>query len=256
MGTMVQTMISAPETADRAAFADPGAVPFSAAVRATLAGRGSHDRGLAREISSPRAHAADAPAIAPIARPASGAREAAPATSAASVAGLAYHLSGQPDFHALYRYWREKRGSRSMPRRSDIDVLDLKQWIGRIALVEVEHEPIVLRYRLFGTTIAGELGCDPSGERIDPGRPETLPEPWESYLDAVRVGTPVFHAYDTESGTICHHLHCLVLPLSESGEKVDRLLVAFHAVRRLHLAAEDGRAVPGRGSRTVRFRLC
>ncbi len=220
---------------------------------ASKTGRGAD--GAGGKARSRPAH----PAAAVLPAAAAGADRAAaggpPARSAPEPVGdFAYHMGARPDFHTLYRYWREKRGRAPLPRWSDFDVLDLKSWIGSIALVEVDGAAPAYRYRLFGSTIAGEIGRDPTGETVAPSRPGSLPELLDVYRDAVAVGVPVFRARDVRAGAIRHRLQCLVLPLADDdGPEVRRLLVALHAIRRLRTAAaaagSAGWTAPRRASR-------
>ncbi|MEE8545135.1 MAG: PAS domain-containing protein, partial [Alphaproteobacteria bacterium] len=51
---------------------------------------------------------------------------------------------------SLYRYWSDKRRDRSMPARADLAVPELKPWLGFLNLVDVSHDPLDFRYRVFG----------------------------------------------------------------------------------------------------------
>jgi hypothetical protein len=41
-------------------------------------------------------------------------------------------------FRRLYDYWHEKRGTRAMPSRADIDPLELKGVLGWVLLLDVD----------------------------------------------------------------------------------------------------------------------
>jgi hypothetical protein len=68
------------------------------------------------------------------------------------------------DIQRLLAYWREKRGARDFPRRADIDPIDLRFMLDRIALVEV-HAGDTWRYRIrvAGSWWRGQYGFEPTG---------------------------------------------------------------------------------------------
>lgn len=72
-----------------------------------------------------------------------------------------------PTLAELLRYWQAKRGNRSMPARRDIAPYELKAHIGNICLIDVEHAPLRLRYRLIGTRIVQVIGRDSTGKYYD-----------------------------------------------------------------------------------------
>lgn len=47
-----------------------------------------------------------------------------------------------------------------MPGRSDFDVFDFKDWLGRIFIARVEREPFNLRFTLWGTQLTEWWGVD------------------------------------------------------------------------------------------------
>lgn len=60
--------------------------------------------------------------------------------------------------HELYRYWDGKRGERDMPDRRDLDPLsEIPRLLSAVWLLDVEYDPLRLRYRLIGSdlTVAG-----------------------------------------------------------------------------------------------------
>jgi hypothetical protein len=67
----------------------------------------------------------------------------------------------------LYAYWDGKRAGRAMPRRSDIDPLEIKNLLPLILIVE-RVGLRAFRYRLVGTSIVDASGVEITGtlERI------------------------------------------------------------------------------------------
>jgi hypothetical protein len=75
-------------------------------------------------------------------------------------------LSDDPNLAALLRYWEMKRGARPMPRRRDIDPLDMPPaLLPHLELVELAQGR--LRYRLIGTAIVDAMGRDATGRFLD-----------------------------------------------------------------------------------------
>lgn len=53
-----------------------------------------------------------------------------------------------------------------MPSRADIDPVDIPTFLPNIILVDMEHDPLRLRYRLVGTDIVTKRGLDPTGKTV------------------------------------------------------------------------------------------
>jgi hypothetical protein len=64
-----------------------------------------------------------------------------------------------------YAYWRRIAGARALPRRRDLDPLDIPKLLPHVMLVEV-HGPGRYRYRLIGTAIAQEQGTNATGKFV------------------------------------------------------------------------------------------
>src|ERR1700722_17503408 len=76
-------------------------------------------------------------------------------------------LQADPLLAALLDYWERQRGACAMPRRQDIDALDLpRPLLPFIELVERDAEDR-LRWRLVGTAIVDAMGKDMTGRYLD-----------------------------------------------------------------------------------------
>ena len=53
----------------------------------------------------------------------------------------------------LHRYWKDKRGTRTMPSRADIKASELKEHLGWIIFMEVLPDYSDFRYKLIGTLV-------------------------------------------------------------------------------------------------------
>jgi hypothetical protein len=67
----------------------------------------------------------------------------------------------------LHDYWQSKRDGRAMPRRQDIDPVDLKELLPYLIVGDFEPEPFRVRYRLVGTGLAEIHGLDFTGMYLD-----------------------------------------------------------------------------------------
>ncbi len=129
--------------------------------------------------------------------------------------------------HRLFQYWDSKRKGRRFPARSDIDPLDIPYILGRIALVEVTHDPLRFRYRLYGSELAVQNGYDLTGLYHDeipvPEFREFIAKAWRTVVER---GEPVHAFYDRIVDERVRHYETLRLPLSTDGVTVDMLLIA------------------------------
>ena len=127
---------------------------------------------------------------------------------------------------ALYRYWSKKRCGRKLPRRCDIDPVEMKPWLPGIVLVDVKPSRQIT-YRVVGTAVCQHRGFDPTGRPVEEGlygnvREEVL----ENYRLAIDEQSIVFDYDSTPSRTgLAHEIGTLFLPLSSSGERVDQILI-------------------------------
>jgi hypothetical protein len=130
----------------------------------------------------------------------------------------------------LHAYWLERRGSRAMPARADIDPLDFPYILGWVMLVEVEPQPggdLRFRYRLHGANVVEHSGLDLTGRYTEdfPG-PEFAAALKESYTNVVRGGVPRRSQRREYYDDRYYELEALLLPLGDS-EGVKMLLIGL-----------------------------
>ena len=139
---------------------------------------------------------------------------------------------------ALFAYWDGKRGSRAMPRRSDIDPVEMRQWLGNLLLIDVTVEGKFV-YRLYGTRFVDNFGRDMTGRSVDDLPPEQQGRVRGDYeavcatrLPRARLYTASFEVPQrrplqrAEPQVVTWER--LVMPLSDGAERVDMLLVAAY----------------------------
>lgn len=131
---------------------------------------------------------------------------------------------------ALYRYWRAKAGDRPMPRRDDLDPIEMKPWLANLVLVEFMGNAENYRVKLEGTNIEAFYAGRRTGRGI-----EALTSEAEralmmaQYGPVVDKGMPAF--YDAEfinsDGKLSRQIK-LLLPLSDDGVTVNMVLAGIY----------------------------
>lgn len=67
----------------------------------------------------------------------------------------------------LEGHWDGVRGARAMPRRDEIDPIDLVPWLPYVSMMELHYDPFRVRYRVVGTEVARIVGEDFSHRWLD-----------------------------------------------------------------------------------------
>jgi hypothetical protein len=131
-------------------------------------------------------------------------------------------------------YWERIRGHRSMPRRGDIDPVDIPRLLPFVMLVDVLADPLDFRFRLIGTAIQAIIAQNYVGRRFS-----ELPHMvkgnmiWAEYEAAVSQRRPIAAIIDYV-GTDRQVLgvrHCL-MPLSNDDRTVNMIFAAVEIDRR------------------------
>lgn len=126
----------------------------------------------------------------------------------------------------LYDYWDGRRGVWAMPRRADIDPIDMRDWLARVVLVDVIDGGAQFRYRLIGTELTQLRGRDATGLTVEEAWPAADAEiVLAGYRDVVARREPVFcHATQGPRSARRPQAGIMLLPLSKDGERVDMIL--------------------------------
>jgi hypothetical protein len=126
----------------------------------------------------------------------------------------------------LYRYWDNKRGTRHMPRRSDIDPIDLTYCLGYLCLIEVEPgEPPRFRFRVDGSNCAIISGIEMTGRYVDEiplSEYRTVME--NAYRQIYLTKLPHFYADDEVWDERRYQTEGLLLPLSNDDKNVNMMI--------------------------------
>jgi len=67
----------------------------------------------------------------------------------------------------LEEHWDGVRGTRAMPRRDEIDPIELVPWLPYVSMMELHYDPFRVRYRVVGTEVARIIGEDFSNRWLD-----------------------------------------------------------------------------------------
>ena len=139
-----------------------------------------------------------------------------------------------PDFLAachdriktIYHYWDDKRAGRLMPRRRDLDPLEIPRLLPDIGLVDVVPDDRRYVYRLIGTNEALMRGRDPTGQAVkDAYFGTSVQSVYLNYDAVVRTRAPVIDrdpSRTSDDRFITHET--IFLPLSDDGARVNMVL--------------------------------
>ena len=130
----------------------------------------------------------------------------------------------------LYEYWIEKRRSRAMPARGDIDPVDLKSLLPALILIDIVPDARRYVYRLVGTHEVEMRGSDPTGKPIAVAYYGESAEELFHYLDrVVQTRRPLLYRGTYQPlRTRTQRDDVLFLPLSNDGEAVNMVMVLSH----------------------------
>jgi hypothetical protein len=135
--------------------------------------------------------------------------------------------AGDPELNLVYEYWNGCRNDGLLPRRKDIDVLQLKPVLGHTHLVDVSaQDPADYRFRLYGSKVRLDRFRNYSNTRVGdypsiPYRTALI----EDYSSVAWSGTPLYQHIVARLQSIRYSYSRLLLPLAEDGRKVNMLVV-------------------------------
>jgi hypothetical protein len=127
----------------------------------------------------------------------------------------------------LYEYWQKARGGRLMPRRADIDPIEIWSLLPYVHLSEWRDDPKDVRYRIAGTEIVATAGHEYRGRALsdvlsDPG---DLEESLSLYIRVVATRVPIFGRTEDSSVRLgVDFFEWVLCPLSEDGRTVSHFL--------------------------------
>ena len=132
----------------------------------------------------------------------------------------------------LFDYWDLKRAGRRWPTRTDVDPLEMRFALGNIDLVEITYDPLVFFFRISGSNIDRDEGFNMQGKTLDD---YPLPQHREAvrrtYFRVLENGEPDYEELERldEGQTVRYGR--LILPLSDSGSRIDMFLMGRYALK-------------------------
>ena len=143
-------------------------------------------------------------------------------------AGTSAGVETRPLLDELQWYWDHKRGTRDMPARTDLDPVEMRKWLPNTLLVDIQHDPQRMRYRLIGTALVDALGQDLTGRYIDemPFWYRKFAEP--AYTDVLAHRAPHYRRINTIESFWIVKYDRLLLPLSSDGSRIDMVMGALY----------------------------
>ena len=150
------------------------------------------------------------------------------------IATLEHDIS-DPRLVETLRVWRRLCGTRFAPTRHEIEPVQFRHVLGRLALIDIvpgETGPARYRYRLMGTRLAAQDACDLTGKPLS-AHPNAEQRSIEqaAFDAACDTGRPAYREDVRQDGSRRHTYARLVLPLSEDGQTVTGLLLARVVLR-------------------------
>lgn len=133
-----------------------------------------------------------------------------------------------PKLQALHVFWERKRGSRPLPARGELDVIDLWPWLGNLMLIEVENGGADYLYRVYGTVIADYFNRDLTGRRTSSLTPDVQTVVRAEYNQAISGARPIIihRARSVQQRRV--RASKLILPLGPDCGSADHLLVGLY----------------------------
>ena len=142
--------------------------------------------------------------------------------------------SNPPRIRQLFEDWDERKRGNPFPGWDTFDPIDLKYILGNLVLLDVEPgAPYKSRYRVYGSKVTAQRGCDLTGRYVDDVPPaDRRAFLNDNYSMIAESGSP-HHAirYVRQDGRKFHH-EILSLPLASDDRTVDKILVAVVPIDR------------------------
>ncbi len=130
-----------------------------------------------------------------------------------------------PKLSSLLEFWHAKRGGRRMPARADFDVLELREWLGHLHLIEVIDGGRDFFHRVYGTDLAMAFDMDLTGKGMSAVPEGVREQVRQDYAHVCATSEPLVVGDDPAVRSAVARVEKLILPLSSDGTTVDRLLV-------------------------------
>jgi hypothetical protein len=141
-------------------------------------------------------------------------------------------LPKSADLRRLLAYWHERCGERAFPRRADVDPVDLRFMLDRVALTEVHDAsgdaPRRYRLRVVGSYWYRLLGFEATGIWMQDWPRANQRKLTEDFYAALIEGRrPRFAERDAIVDDQLLHYEIMLLPLSEDGSRISMIMTGI-----------------------------
>lgn len=133
-----------------------------------------------------------------------------------------------PVLRRMVSLWNEKRAGRPLPGRADFDPIDMKFALGDINLYDVEENPRRFLCRVDGTRQVELFGIDCTGRYLDEClSADYYPLNYQSFSTVIDEQRPLYNRRSVVYADRNIGYEVVILPLSTTGARVDKLMVAL-----------------------------
>ncbi len=131
-----------------------------------------------------------------------------------------------PPLHSLLALWESRRAGRDVPSRQDIDVLELRPWLGWLTVMDMVDDGADFVYRVFGTSQAAQIGMDLTGRRASTC-PAVTPSFLRNLREAAATARPIFgtRVVEISARGYAYRWQRLILPLTRQTEAIDTFMI-------------------------------
>jgi hypothetical protein len=120
-------------------------------------------------------------------------------------------------------YWSRLRGERPMPRRADFDPTEIYSSLPYLSVMQYQHEPYRVQFRLVGNEVARLYGRNVQGRFLDEMEwaPQDMIDTSHIYERLYKDAAPLFGlSYTNFQSKADRVFEWAVFPMSEDGERV------------------------------------
>ena len=136
--------------------------------------------------------------------------------------------SGQSTMIAtVWNYWSRLRADRPMPRRADFDPTEIYACLPYLSVMQYQHEPYRVQFRLVGNEVARLYGRNVHGRFLDEmdWAPQDMVDTAHIYERLYKQATPLFGlSYTNFQSKADRVFEWAVFPMSEDGGRVTHAL--------------------------------
>jgi PAS domain len=142
-------------------------------------------------------------------------------------------IRSSPKVLQFYEFWRSRCKAGGLPKKSDMDPVDMGPFLANIVLTEVSYEPLDFKYRIIGEELISRLG-NLTGKRVrEMALINVSSSAYQNYCAVVETKRPQFLEGDAVTALkkdrlyLMSRVHC---PLSSDGQTVDFIIscLTFH----------------------------